>query len=83
MEESTLAAPVTICSTVSTLLTKTKTKVERALKPPIEAGEPLMLPGVPVNPPKAKKKKTQSKTPAAPKRAENLASMPSFAPSFD
>ena len=83
LEESTLAAPVTICSTVQTLLTKTKTKVERALKPPIEAGEPLMLPGIPVNLPKAKKKKTQSKTQAAPKRAEKLASMPSFAPSFD
>jgi hypothetical protein len=83
LEDSTLAAPVTICSTVETLLTKTKAKIERALKPPIEAGEPLMLPGVPVNPPKTKQKKTPSKAPAASKRAANLASMPSFAPSFE
>ena len=47
LDETSAAAPVTICSTVDTLLRKTRSKVESALKPPIDAAETtLMLPNV-------------------------------------
>ena len=47
LDETSAAAPVTICSTVDTLLRKTRTKVENALKPPIDAAETtLLLPNV-------------------------------------
>jgi hypothetical protein len=62
LDQTSSAAPMTICSTVDTLFKKTRTKVENALKPPIDAaGETLMLPGAASNPPMA-----------------NLDSMPSF-----
>ena len=64
LKEQTAVAPVTICSTVDTLMQKTRTKVEKALEPPINAGDPLSLP---VN---------DADKGAA--RKDNFASMPSF-----
>ena len=64
LKEQTAVAPLTICSTVDTLMQKTRTKVEKALEPPINAGDPLSLP---VN---------DADKGAA--RKDNFASMPSF-----
>jgi len=68
LDAQTAAAPVTICSTVDTLMQKTKTKVEKALEPPINAGDPLCLPGNEVGAAAAKK--------SAPANRNYLTSMP-------
>ena len=43
LDDTGAGAPVMICSTVDTLLTKTRTKVEKALRAPIDEAAALKL----------------------------------------